>query len=220
MARDPKANAMHRLFIAKANYDLAVSARKNTRDLMNTAMMKAAAAGISKAEIARIVDSSAQRVGQIIAEHDGDTPAAKVKKSTKAEATKTVQGAPAPLEQAGNAIYTVVASNTFRGAPAPATKTVQGAPDPWATAGLVPLLPSEPPKLTGDQRKLLHGYLQSPKYRAGRHVAADVGLNPDKGATIAAQLCRLGLLRRGNEKHLDAQGHRTLVTYSIPAKRS
>ena len=220
MARDPKANAMHRLFIAKANYDLAVSARKNTRDLMNTAMMKAAAAGISKAEIARIVDSSAQRVGQIIAEHDGDTPAAKVKKSAKAEATKTVQGAPAPLAQAGNAIYTVVASNTFRGAPAPATKTVQGAPAPWAKAGLVPLLPSELPKMTGDQRKMLHGYLQSPKYRAGRHVAADVGLNPDKGATIAAQLCRLGLLRRGNDKHLDAQGHRTLVTYSIPAKRS
>ena len=209
MARDPKANAMHRLFIAKANYDLAVSARKNTRDLMNTAMMKAAAAGISKAEIARIVDSSAQRVGQIIAEHDGDTPAAKVKKSAKAEATKTVQGSPAPLAQAGNAIYTVVA-----------TKTVQGAPAPWAKAGLVPLLPSELPKLTGDQRKLLHGYLQSPKYRAGRHVAADVGLNPDKGGTIAAQLCRLGLLRRGNDKHLDAQGHRTLVTYSIPAKRS
>lgn len=76
MARDPKANAMNQLFIAKANYDLAVSARKNTRDLMNTAMMKAAAAGISKAEIARIVGSSAQRVGQIIAEHDGDTPTA------------------------------------------------------------------------------------------------------------------------------------------------
>ena len=186
MARDPKANAMHRLFIAKANYDLAVSSRKNTRDLMNTAMMKAAAAGISKAEIARIVDSSAQRVGQIIAEHDGDTPAAKVKKSAKAEATKTVQGAPIP----------------------------------WAQAGFVPLLPSELPKLTGDQRKMLHGYMQSPRYRAGRHVAADVGLNPDKGGTIAAQLCRLGLLRRGNEKHLDAQGHRTLVTYSIPAKRS
>ena len=216
MARDPKANAMHRLFIAKANYDLAVSARKNTRDLMNTAMMKAAAAGISKAEIARIVDSSAQRVGQIIAEHDGDTPAAKVKKSAKAEASKTAQGAPAPLAQAGNAIYTVVDTNTFR-----TTKARdQGAPAPWAQAGLVPLLPSEPPKLTGDQRKLLHGYLQSPKYRAGRHVAADVGLNPDKGGTIAAQLCRLGLLRRGNDKHLDAQGHRTLVTYSIPAKRS
>ena len=207
---------MHRLFIAKANYDLAVSARKNTRDLMNTAMMKAAAAGISKAEIARIVDSSAQRVGQIIAEHDGDTPAAKVKKSAKAEASKTAQGAPAPLAQAGNAIYTVVDTNTFR-----TTKARdQGAPAPWAQAGLVPLLPSEPPKLTGDQRKLLHGYLQSPKYRAGRHVAADVGLNPDKGGTIAAQLCRLGLLRRGNDKHLDAQGHRTLVTYSIPAKRS
>lgn len=216
MARDPKANAMHRLFVAKANYDLAVSARKNTRDLMNTAMMKAAAAGISKAEIARIVDSSAQRVGQIIAEHDGDTPAAKVKKSAKAEASKTAQGAPAPLAQAGNAIYTVVDTNTFR-----TTKARdQGAPAPWAQAGLVPLLPSEPPKLTGDQRKLLHGYLQSPKYRAGRHVAADVGLNPDKGGTIAAQLCRLGLLRRGNDKHLDAQGHRTLVTYSIPAKRS
>ena len=215
MARDPKANAMHRLFVAKANYDLAVSARKNTRDLMNTAMMKAAAAGISKAEIARIVDSSAQRVGQIIAEHDGDTPAAKVKKSAKWE--------PVTWPQAGNASYTVVASTAAKvkkSAKAEAIKTVQGAPAPWAQAGLVPLLPSELPKLTGDQRKVLHGYLQSPKYRAGRHVAADVGLNPDKGGTIAAQLCRLGLLRRGNDKHLDAQGHRTLVTYSIPAKRS
>ena len=68
MARDPKANAMHRLFIAKANYDLAVEAKKNTRDLLNAAMTSAADAGITKAEIARVVGSSRQRVVQIISE--------------------------------------------------------------------------------------------------------------------------------------------------------
>jgi hypothetical protein len=59
---------MHRLFVAKANYDLAVEAKKNTRDLLNDAMTKAAGAGITKAEIARVVGSSPQRVGQIISE--------------------------------------------------------------------------------------------------------------------------------------------------------
>jgi len=72
MARDQKANALHRLYVAKANYDLAMQARKTTRELMNLAMTKAAKAGITKAEIARVVESSPQRVGQIISENTQD----------------------------------------------------------------------------------------------------------------------------------------------------
>jgi len=68
MARDPKANAMHALFVAKANYDLAMQQRKATRNLLNRAILKASERGISKAEIARIVGSSSQRVGQIVSE--------------------------------------------------------------------------------------------------------------------------------------------------------
>ena len=68
MPRDPKATAMHRLFVAKANYDLAMDQRKATRKLLNAAILKAASIGMSKAEIARIVGSSSQRVGQIITE--------------------------------------------------------------------------------------------------------------------------------------------------------
>ena len=68
MPRDPKATAMHRLFVAKANYDLAMEQRKATRKLLNAAILKAATVGMSKAEIARIVGSSSQRVGQIITE--------------------------------------------------------------------------------------------------------------------------------------------------------
>ena len=68
MPRDPKATAMHRLFVAKANYELAMEQRKATRKLLNAAILKAATVGMSKAEIARIVGSSSQRVGQIITE--------------------------------------------------------------------------------------------------------------------------------------------------------
>lgn len=59
---------MHRLFVAKANYELAMEQRKATRKLLNAAILKAATVGMSKAEIARIVGSSSQRVGQIITE--------------------------------------------------------------------------------------------------------------------------------------------------------
>lgn len=68
MPRDPKATAMHRLFVAKANYELAMEQRKATRKLLNAAILKAATVGMSKAEIARIIGSSSQRVGQIITE--------------------------------------------------------------------------------------------------------------------------------------------------------
>lgn len=70
MPRDPKADAIHSLFIAKANYDLAMEAKQATRKMLNQSMLKAASVGVSKAEIARIVESSPQRVGQIISEHD------------------------------------------------------------------------------------------------------------------------------------------------------
>lgn len=59
---------MHALFVAKANYDLAMQQRKATRNLLNRAILKASERGISKAEIARIVGSSSQRVGQIVSE--------------------------------------------------------------------------------------------------------------------------------------------------------
>ena len=66
MARDKAEHAMHGLFVAKANYDLAQLARDKSRQMLNKAMAKAAAAGISKAEIARVVGTSAQRVGAVI----------------------------------------------------------------------------------------------------------------------------------------------------------
>ena len=68
MARDRTATALHQLWIAKANYDLAREAKTSSRELLNRAILRASEVGIAKAEIARSVGSSAQRVGQIINE--------------------------------------------------------------------------------------------------------------------------------------------------------
>ena len=190
MPRDPQATAMNGLFVAKANYDLAKQQRSTTRQLLNKAILKASAVGMSKAEISRIVGSSSQRVGQIIAEHSDSAPSAKAPKGVKA----------------GGA-WSALGWNDAKAAR-------------WAAAGFDPILPDDLPTLTRAQKDLLTVYLASPKYRAGRHVAADAAQNPDQGGTIAAQLCRLGLLRRGQDKHLDAQGHRTLVTYAVPGRKA
>ena len=190
MPRDPQATAMNGLFVAKANYDLAKQQRSTTRQLLNKAILKASAVGMSKAEISRIVGSSSQRVGQIIAEHSDSAPSAQAPKGVKA----------------GGA-WSALGWNDAKAAR-------------WAAAGFDPILPDDLPTLTRAQKDLLTVYLASPKYRAGRHVAADAAQNPDQGGTIAAQLCRLGLLRRGQDKHLDAQGHRTLVTYAVPGRKA
>ena len=67
MARDPKVSAGQRLHVAVANYDMAVEAKRTTRDLLDAAILKASIAGMTKVEIAEIVGSSSQRVGQIVA---------------------------------------------------------------------------------------------------------------------------------------------------------
>lgn len=68
MARDPAANALHRLFVAHASYDAACTAKTRTRELLDKAILKAFEAGLSKAEIGRAVGASSQRIGQVIAE--------------------------------------------------------------------------------------------------------------------------------------------------------
>ena len=68
MARDPKLMALHKLHVAKSDYEVACKAKIATRELLNAAMLKAYEAGVSKAEISRSAETSAQRVGQIIAE--------------------------------------------------------------------------------------------------------------------------------------------------------
>lgn len=68
--RDPAADALHRLYVAQANYDAALTAKARTRELLDKAIAKAYMAGLSKAEIGRAVGSSPQRIGQIVAEFD------------------------------------------------------------------------------------------------------------------------------------------------------
>lgn len=66
--RDPAAEALHRLYIAHANYEAAIDAKTRTRELLDEAVVKAAVAGLSKAEIGRAIGSTGQRIGQIIKE--------------------------------------------------------------------------------------------------------------------------------------------------------
>ena len=68
MPRDPKAAAMHRLYVAHANYEHARDMKVRTREQLNRAMADAVEAGISRAEVARTVKSSPQRVGAIVAD--------------------------------------------------------------------------------------------------------------------------------------------------------
>ena len=64
MARDPRVSAMQRLHVAVANYTMA---KRTTRDLLDTAICKASAAGMTKVDIAEVVGSTSQRIGQIVA---------------------------------------------------------------------------------------------------------------------------------------------------------
>ena len=163
---------------------------------------------MSKAEISRIVGSSSQRVGQIIAEHSDSAPSAKAPKGAAAVRSWNAHHDPsakAPKGVKAGGAWSALGWNDAKAAR-------------WAAAGFTPVLPDQLPTLTRPQKDMLAVYLSSPKYRAGRHVAADAAIHSDQGGTIAAQLCRLGLLRRGQDKHLDAQGHRTLVTYAVPGR--
>ena len=204
MPRDPQATAMNGLFVAKANYDLAKQQRSTTRQLLNKAILKASAVGMSKAEISRIVGSSSQRVGQIIAQLLAERLIPFVAVDVRVD---RVQSGKDPKGVKAGGAWSALGWNDAKAAR-------------WAAAGFDPILPDDLPTLTRAQKDLLTVYLASPKYRAGRHVAADAAQNPDQGGTIAAQLCRLGLLRRGQDKHLDAQGHRTLVTYAVPGRKA
>ena len=65
MARDEKATALGRLLVAKANLDAAREAKAKTRDHLDKAIIQAVEAGISKAEIARLLEMSPQRISQI-----------------------------------------------------------------------------------------------------------------------------------------------------------
>lgn len=67
MAKDPKAHALHRLYVAHANYELALEAKTKTRELLDRAIQEASNAGLSNAEIGRAVGASGQRIGQIVA---------------------------------------------------------------------------------------------------------------------------------------------------------
>ena len=66
------ADAIHALFVAKANDDMAEAAKAKTRELLNKAVLKAAKSGVSKAEIGRIIETSGQRVSQIISTLESD----------------------------------------------------------------------------------------------------------------------------------------------------
>ena len=67
MARDPRVSAMQRLHVAVANYTMATEAKRTTRDLLDAAICKASAAGMTKVDIAEVVGSTSQRIGQIVA---------------------------------------------------------------------------------------------------------------------------------------------------------
>lgn len=67
MTKDPGANALHRLYVAHANYELACDAKTTTRDLLDRAVMKASEAGLSNAEIGRAIGTTGQRIGRILA---------------------------------------------------------------------------------------------------------------------------------------------------------
>jgi len=58
---------MQRLHVAVANYDMAVEAKRTTRELLDVAICKASQAGMTKVDIAEVVGSTSQRVGQIVA---------------------------------------------------------------------------------------------------------------------------------------------------------
>ena len=51
---------------------MAEAAKAKTRELLNKAVLKAAKSGVSKAEIGRIIETSGQRVSQIISTLDSD----------------------------------------------------------------------------------------------------------------------------------------------------
>ena len=66
MAQDPGAHALHRLYVAQANYEMACEAKATTRALLDRAIFWASEAGLTNAEIGRAVGSTGQRIGQII----------------------------------------------------------------------------------------------------------------------------------------------------------
>jgi hypothetical protein len=69
VARDPKVAATAALLASYQTHQLAATAKVKTRAQLNAAIVKAAELGIAKAEIARMVGTSSQRVGQIITSH-------------------------------------------------------------------------------------------------------------------------------------------------------
>jgi hypothetical protein len=68
MVKDPTAEPLARLLVAHANYELACQAKTATRSQLDGAIVKAAAAGLSHAEIGRAIGATGQRIGQIIAD--------------------------------------------------------------------------------------------------------------------------------------------------------
>ena len=66
MAKDPQAHALHRLYVAQANYEMACEAKTKTRELLDKAIVMASEAELSNAEIGRAVGATGQRIGQIV----------------------------------------------------------------------------------------------------------------------------------------------------------
>ena len=68
MGRDKEAGALHRLWIAKANNEMAQEAAAKARAMLNKAIMQAVDAGLPLAEVGRAVETTGQRISQIVAE--------------------------------------------------------------------------------------------------------------------------------------------------------
>lgn len=66
--RDPTASALQRLHVALANYQMATAAKTRTRELLDEAIRHAADAGLTRAEIGRVIGATGQRVSQIVAD--------------------------------------------------------------------------------------------------------------------------------------------------------
>ena len=66
MAKDPHAEAWHRLHVCHSNYVMACSSKELTRTMLDEAIRNAAEAGLSNAEIGRAIGTTGQRVGQIV----------------------------------------------------------------------------------------------------------------------------------------------------------
>ena len=156
MPRDKKAVATERLHDASARYEVALEGQKKARGRLEAAIVKGDKAGLTKAEMARVIGTSPQRVSQII------------------DRVKVID-----VEEPVLAAYRSLQVGT------PESVLFDFFADHFDSDG--------------------------GRWYSGSEAGTLAGVK--NGATVAAELATMGLLRRGTMKHLDAAGRRTLIPY-------